>query len=91
MSENKNPQGGLNLNRENVNPGPAGMSQHDVNLNLMATLAGIGQALEAIAVELQDMKDNFNRWLLVQKDDKGHPLITMVDIAERERGDDGTD
>jgi len=46
-------------------------------------LADIEEAIDGMAVELSDIKDNSNRQLIAEK------LLTEIDIVEREKEDDG--
>lgn len=70
----KKPNEKMDLNEEESRP----LSQTDLVLNILGTLAGIGEALEAIAVELSDLKENDNIRLMEEG------LISQDEIEKRE-------
>lgn len=74
----KNP-GGMDLSKKPANADNSQQAQEiDFGLNCLVTLQAIAGALEGIAIELSDIKDNSNRKLLHQN------LITEDEIIKRE-------
>lgn len=82
------PKNRLNLNKKqpaNASDASQAASPIDFELNKLVTLQTIAGALEGIAVELSDIKDNYNRELIAKN------LLTEEDIADREAEEDSSD
>lgn len=97
MSEDKNSQRKLHLNKDAAKKANADQPPPeaiDMGLNILGTLSAIAEHLNGIAVELSDIKDNYNLELKNKKGLDDNPILTDLYIEEREASnaeDDGED